>query len=124
MTIRNLDHFIASLWDWGFIEKVLPGKLAVSDVDGVIERKGSFLLLEAKQPGASMPLGQKIMFSSFLKLPQFTVIELWGRKNKVESLRVSRKKKTVSMNPATNADLKKIVKWWYECANRKKFNWP
>ena len=40
-------------WDWGFIG------LGITDLDGLIERNGCFLVLEAKGPGVQMLRGQE-----------------------------------------------------------------
>lgn len=124
MAIRDLNNFIASIWDWQEVDDCLPGKICVSDIDGAVERKGHFLLFETKQPGARMPRGQRIMYSKFLQMNSFTLVELWGKKSNTKRLRISRNGKSLLIDPADDDDLKRIVKWWYGCADSDEFNWP
>ena len=41
----------------------LPGKIAFTDIDGVVEVNGRFLYLEMKSPGVPIPTGQEILFT-------------------------------------------------------------
>jgi hypothetical protein len=62
---------------WAFKE-ALPGRIAFSDVDGVVEIGGQFLFLEWKGNGAPLPLGQRIMFERLSSLPGVTVALVEG----------------------------------------------
>ena len=63
MTIKNLEAFVENLWDWGFLDECFPGtRIRVTDIDGLVERNGHFLLIEAKSPGKDIPTGQRILF--------------------------------------------------------------
>lgn len=81
MTIRNLKAYVDGLWDWGFLDICFaPTKVKVSDVDGIVERNGHILYLEAKSLGKGIPDGQRIMLRS-LAQHGCTVVVLWGHKN-------------------------------------------
>jgi hypothetical protein len=64
-------------WDW--IAAALPGKIEPMDFDGVVERRGQFLLFETKGPGVPIPAGQRYTLQCVAALPQWTVVILWGK---------------------------------------------
>jgi hypothetical protein len=68
-----------------------PGRNAMSDVDGIVEIAGRFLLLEWKARGGSVQIGQRIMFERLTGLsPKITVIVVSGhpREMRIESVQV------------------------------------
>lgn len=75
--IRN-KHLHGVLWNWKPVADALPGKCGVSDLDGIIERRGRFLVVETKNPGELVPLGQLIMLRALAKQPSFTVLVATG----------------------------------------------
>ena len=56
-------------WPLALFDDCFPGRMGMSDCDGIFERKGKFLLLEFKRPGARVPTAHKIMLTSFARLP-------------------------------------------------------
>ena len=113
MTIRNEKAYMNNLWDWGFIENILPGSCAVSDIDGIIERRGHFLLIETKGPGVEVPQGQAIMFDSLSAIPQFSVWVVWGKPGKVEAMQ----RWGQAVFRADNQNLLDTVQLWWELAD-------
>lgn len=64
--IRNMDAYSNSFWDWSFLNGAFGGSsIKVSDVDGMVERGGNFLMIEGKKGGLLSP-GQKIMYRSWV----------------------------------------------------------
>jgi len=61
----------------------LPGKIAFSDVDGVVEIKGNLFLLEWKSHG-EIPLGQKILFQRLTQFAPATVLIVEGNAETME----------------------------------------
>lgn len=56
-----------------------PGSIGMSDVDGIVEYRGRFLLLEWKAPGGTLTRGQSIMFEQMTAAsPMFTVVVVAG----------------------------------------------
>lgn len=49
-----------------------------SNVDGIAERNGRFLMMEWKRPGEKISTGQKILLQSLSLTPRFTVIIING----------------------------------------------
>lgn len=63
--------------------------IKLSDFDGVVERKGYLLILEWKEEGTPIPLGQRIMFENITRLvhpednvPACRVLVVWHTKGK------------------------------------------
>jgi len=75
--IRNLA-LRGVVWNWKPVADALPGRCGVSDLDGVIERRGHFLILETKRPGEQLPVGQLIMLKALAALPNFLVLVVSG----------------------------------------------
>lgn len=64
--IRNRDAFLASFWDWSFLNGAFGGSnIKVSDIDGMVERFGNFLMIEGKKGGV-LSVGQKIMYRTWV----------------------------------------------------------
>ena len=114
MTIRNLDVYVSQLWDWGFLDSCFGGtKIRVSDLDGIVERNGYFLIIEAKSSGARIPTGQKIMFDKFAAMPKCAVLVVWGEPNKPEMMQLWGE----PQREATIRDVQDVVTGWFERAN-------
>ncbi len=121
MTIQNLDSYVNSLWDWGFLDNCFHGtRIRVSDLDGIVERNGQFLVIEAKGVKKPIPQGQAIMFSR-LTNNGFTVLVIWGTPNQPEQLQVwyPGRDKPGPMQPARVDDIQNIVRRWFDWANNK-----
>lgn len=57
---------------------LLPGKIAIGDIDGIVEINSKFLILEYKGYGVPLPKGQQIMYERLTKIAPFTVIVVAG----------------------------------------------
>ena len=60
-----------------FVE-VDPKPTSVVDVDGILERKGKFLILEWKRDNEEVSKGQQYMLQALASKPDFTVVILIG----------------------------------------------
>ena len=49
-----------------------------SNVDGIAERNGNFLIMEWKRPGEKMSEGQKILLKALARTPKFIVVVIIG----------------------------------------------
>lgn len=60
--------------------EAFPGRISLSDIDGVVEVNGRFLILEWKDDPKPLPTGQRIMFGWWARLPDrmFTIICVAG----------------------------------------------
>jgi hypothetical protein len=87
MTIHNLNAYVDNLWDWAFLNECFDFNIRVSDVDGIVERCGHCLLLEAKSPGKQIPIGQRRMFETLAK-DGWAVLVLWGTPSTPEEMQI------------------------------------
>lgn len=118
MTIHSPELFLDNLWDWGFLDECFaPSKIKITDIDGLIERKGSFLLIETKLPNIEVPKGQAILFDALLKTGCFHILIIWGHRNQPEYRMFWGMKRKV---PATVESIQEIVRRWYLLANQSK----
>jgi hypothetical protein len=125
MSINNPERFLAGFWDWGFLDKCFGGKIKVSDLDGIVERRGHFLVLETKKKGVSIPSGQRIMFERMAKTGLITVIVIWGDKNATEEIQIYYPgcEAPTPKKAATNEDVQHVAEWWNNYVNNiKVFN--
>jgi len=63
----------ATMTNWLPSVELLPDGITFSDLDGIMERKGHFLVVESKYKNENIGKGQLIMLSQLSKLPQFNV---------------------------------------------------
>lgn len=120
MTIRNLKSYTEALWDWGFLNSCFGGtKIRVSDVDGVVERKGKFLFIEAKRPNASIPGGQQRLFRALAK-SGCSIFLIWGDQNKPERLSVwyPGRDNPEKPKPANQEAVADMVRRWFKYADK------
>jgi hypothetical protein len=83
--IHNMNY-ASQMWDWEPYNDCFKGKIRMGDNDGMVERKGYFLVVETKQPNTEINFGQRLMYEALAKHPNFTVIYLWGELNKPTEL--------------------------------------
>ncbi len=126
MTIQYPDTYLANLWDWACLAGTMPGKMTASDIDGIIERRGKFLVIETKSPGVPVPTGQRILLDALADNGAFTVIVVHGQPGKPEQLTVTTsvngERVMREYNPATLETLRDIVKRWFAWVD-KTANW-
>lgn len=121
MTINNKDLFFEGVWDWQFLDQCFKGtKIKVSDIDGIVERKGHFLVIETKKKGVVIPTAQERMYNELWKLGKFTVVYVWGNKNQTAEMKVCYPTHKTPKRSATNEDLKRVVSWWFDCVDSGK----
>ena len=86
-TIKHPETFLKSpsanfdgVFDWSWTSGCFgKGKITPMDFDGVVERKGNFLVIETKNVGVPLPKGQLITLESAYKLNVFTVVFIQGK---------------------------------------------
>ena len=66
--------------DYAEFKGVIPNNpnLVPSNVDGILERNGKFLILEWKRQGEKVSVGQKIMLQTLAAKPDFMVLIIYG----------------------------------------------
>lgn len=83
MTIRDMDKFVSTLWDWGFLNACFwrqgsPTRIAMTDLDGIVETHGRFLVIETKSPGKKIDRGQRLTFDAMIRTGRIMVMIIWG----------------------------------------------
>lgn len=122
MTINDMDRFTAALWDWGFLDKCFAKtKIRIGDLDGIVERNGEFLVLEAKGTGVGIKDGQRRMFEKMATEKGFTVIVVFGEPGAPERMQIwyPGKDKPEIYKKADAAILFERVSAWFSWANKK-----
>ena len=117
MPIRNMKNYTNSVWQWCEVLKGCFGNTTIepSDIDGIVERNGYFLVIEAKGKNARMSRGQEIMLRRLAKIDKFTVVVVWGDKYKPERLLVMTKEGDKNYENINVSKLRHVViEWWLE----------
>ena len=115
MSIKDAQAFVDSIWDWGILKGCFgDSKIEPTDVDGLVERCGNFLIFETKLPWAKIPLGQKILFDAYVAVGNTTVLIVWGHPGKPEHYQIWKRTEKLESNLEC---LRKYVSKWYEFAN-------
>jgi hypothetical protein len=138
--IRSVASFMRSLPDWTeFNDCFAPSRIRISDIDGIVERNGQFLVLDLKHPNATLNQGQTILYRQLAK-KGFTVVVVFGTTTHdipsercesgaeamiadlgsivVARLCVIHADGSMDDEEATNVDLWNFIRDWYVKANR------
>jgi len=103
----------------------MPRKIGMSDVDGIVEINGKFLLIEWKYAEGHITVGQRIMFERMTALsPKITVLVVAGDPQTMEVYSYM-KIYNGKMHPIERIDLdgfRRRVKAWANLAWAGRFN--
>lgn len=91
------------------------------DFDGVVERKGHYLVFETKDIGKEIPRGQQITLDNLKNPKSFTVLKIWG-KSKPEKMVVSYPNGKPDKEITDIEEMKNTVKGWYRYADNANNN--
>ena len=119
MNLRSKSGFMAALWDWEFLNDCFGGtRIRVTDIDGLVERNGKFLVIETKSPGKDIPRGQQILFDQMVETGIFVVLVIWGEPN------APKRAQFWGCEPmdADEEKIKSLVRRWYDYANNRHDN--
>ena len=117
MTINNPAAFCKGLWDWAILDGCFGGKIKPTDIEGLVERKGQFLLFETKAPNASIPDGQRYTLEALQKTGVFTIMIVWGETNQPERLEIWTHKGKKGPLDIDLAGFRDWVSRWYNWAD-------
>jgi len=107
----------------GIFDDCFPGRIGMSDVDGVVEIAGSFLFMEWKSPGGAMTTGQRIMFERLTgPSPHITAIVVCGdpRTMAIETVQVFWHGKAGPVERATLDGLRERIRTWANGAQERR----
>ena len=116
MTIRNLGNYLSQQWDWACLKGCFGNtKIEPTDIDGIVERFGHFLLLETKGVGVPLNTGQRIFLESWMGCPHHSAIIIWGPSGAPVAMQVF-------PGPINDGDmdmLRGLVSEWFAKANQR-----
>lgn len=95
------------------MEGCFSGKIRPSDIDGVVERRGHFLILEKKPCGYVFRGGQSILYEALAALPKFTILILRGKGQAVSTMQEWGKEET----SCTWENVCVFCRKWFQNAN-------
>jgi len=99
--------------DLTVLDECFPGRIAMTNVDGLVEINGRFLLIEWKRRG-DVPIGQRIMFERLTRHPEFTILVILGdpRTMVVERYDVFRCGRRRGWRDCDLSEIKRHVRTW------------
>jgi len=118
MSIENWKAYKENLWDWNCLDGCFGQRgIRPTDIDGMVERNGYFLVIETKSPGVELKTGQYLTLRRLANTGYFTVIVVWGTAQKpVELLWMDKTK----VDYKERGDLQSLRNWcahWYKTVN-------
>ena len=119
MLMRNM---FATHTDYGDFFGLIPEnpQFVPSNVDGICERKGKFLVMEWKRPKEAVSKGQEYLIKALAKQPNFIVIIIYGDTDNgtnVEKFYLVNQDGSCTLAGSNFEALKQYYLQWYEYAN-------
>jgi hypothetical protein len=122
MAIRNETAYTNSFWDWSGYDSCFGRTgIKISDIDGIVERKGWFLLIETKYPGAEIPTGQRRLHDALIANGRFTVMVIWGEKNNPRDVLIRQSDGVETRRKTSTEDIHRAIARWFEYADTGKW---
>ena len=122
MLMRNPD---AAHTDYEDLLGLLPSnpKFLPSNVDGIAERNGKFLVMEWKRPNEKISKGQEFLLKALAKTPNFVVIIIIGDTDNGMNIERFYYLQPIGKNVligTSTQEFKDYYTFWYEWANNGK----
>ena len=120
--MKLMRNMFATHTDYGDFKGLIPTNPAFipSNVDGIAERNGHFLIMEWKRPGEQASGGQKILLKALAANPKFIVIVVIGHTDEnmfvQEFYQYTPDGKAFLVGKGVNS-FKEFYKQWYELAD-------
>ena len=107
-------------WNWSWLNEAFKGtQISVSDIDGVVERYGSVLLIEAKQPDEELTVGQRILMESMTYKDRISGVVVYGPRDTPQYFDLCKEGEWVEKrHPTSKSDFFKRVSRWFDKVNR------
>ncbi len=104
--------------DWGQVLGEGVTNKYPSDIDGILERNGKFLVLEWKHSSVTeLPKGQEILLKRLAGLPDFEVFVIYGSYDTWEVDRIWMVKRDDGPKPYTRKTLIEAMRVWWQWAS-------
>ena len=118
-----MRNMFATHTDYSEFKSLIPNNAVPSNVDGILERNGQFLILEWKRPGEKVSEGQRIMLQALAAKPSFMVVIIYGNTDN-ETVIDSYWLLTPEGKPVKSGigfeSFKQFYRQWYELADGNK----
>ena len=112
--IRDPQDYKSTFWNWTpFNECFKPTNIRITDIDGMVERNGLFLVIETKRPNADIPQGQSIMFDHMVETGLFTILIVWGHTDQPKIILKMTKGLKKKYNNCDVGKLKLLIREWF-----------
>lgn len=119
--LRSRDAYRDAAWDWSVLNGCFGNGIKPSDIDGMVERRGNFLFLEAKPVEGTMSAGQRIALTQLSCKPQVSVLVFCGDHTTdpptVTEITVIRGGIERKIVPASLEMLRDTIARWYRSVN-------
>src|SRR5690606_11205009 len=125
-TIRNPAGFRRAppagydgVFDWSWTQGCFgETRISPMDLDGVIERRGQFLVFETKDIGVQIPQGQLYTLQAMHRMGFFTIMIIHGKKRPERSVGWYPYPSTKKVELTGPDEARAFVARWYAWANR------
>lgn len=116
--IHNLDAYVHALWNWDCLDGCFGDTLIkVGDIDGIVERNGHFLLIEAKGNDKQIGKGQRILLDHLVDIGCFSTLVVWGKPQEPTAIELTTEfGKRRMYRPADIRIMREIVSSWFRFA--------
>lgn len=119
MTIQDDNAYLRGVWDWAMFRGCFGDtRIEPTDIDGFVERRGKFLVLEAKSPGVPVKDGQMITFRKLAKTGLFSVLVMWGEKDNPQKALLITRRGEFPYDTADKEKCRRIVAAWFDFAEK------
>jgi len=123
-TIKHPDTFrraapagFDGVFDWSWTSGCFgQTKITPMDIDGIVERRGQFLVFETKDIGVQIPQGQLFTLESMHRLGVFTIMIIHG-KHRPEICHCWYPASTVKVTLHGTDEARAFVERWYRWAD-------
>jgi hypothetical protein len=115
MTLHSPNIYNNSHWEFSnFDECFEPSKIKLSDIDGIVERRGHFIVLETKKPSVkSLPVGQFRMYNAMNAIGCFTILIVWGNVNSPIRYEIWDENRNKTNKECDMKELCSIIRKWF-----------
>jgi hypothetical protein len=114
--IRNWEAFARTHWEWAWAARALPRGITPTDIDGLIEIGDQYLIIETKEPGVPLPVGQRLALERLRRRVSGVLLIIWGQKDEPESVELQWDGGTRIYNTANRQKVLDIFEWFARCA--------
>lgn len=98
-------------------------RIMPTDVDGIVERRGKFLVIEYKSGDTAIPRGQTVLLKRLSLLPAFTVIAIWREPCEPHATKTPIRIQVFPANDSEPTDtdyVRHFVKEWFSAADERR----